>query len=61
MRVPLVRGIARCVDSDGMEYCLVKEALYYIREIPNMRGHVVALTSGSNPVVGAHLERFELL
>ena len=57
----LVRGLARCVYVEGLEHCLVSGALYYVREIPNMRGHVVALTSGANPVVGVHLERFELL
>lgn len=58
---PLSRGLARCVDAEGMEHCLQPGTLYYIRECPNMPGHVVALASGTNPVVGVHLERFDLL
>ena len=61
LAAPLSRGLARCCSAEGMEHCLELGTLYYIREIPNMRGHVVALTSGSDPVVGVHLERFEML
>ena len=58
---PLVRGMARCIWSEGMEEVLEEGALYYIREMPNMQGHVLALRSGELPLVGIHLERFEQL
>ena len=57
----LVRGLARCVYADALEHCLVLDTLYYIRELPNMEGHVVAIASGCYPVVGVHLERFKML
>ena len=58
---PLKRGLAHCTFVEGMEQCLTLGELYYIREIPNMKGHVLALCRGGIPVVGAHLERFEFL
>lgn len=57
----LVRGYARCVSSYAMEHCMTEGELYFIREIPNNLGHVLALRTNEFPVVGVHLERFGLL
>ena len=57
----LVRGYARCVSACALEHCMTEGALYYIREIPNMMGHVLALRPGDMPLVGIHLDRFELV
>ena len=57
----LVRGYARCISSYAMEHCMIEGALYYIREIPNRMGHVLALRPGDMPLVGVHLDRFELV
>lgn len=57
----LARGYARCFWADGMENVMVEDGLYYIREIPNMMGHVVALRDGGLPLVGVHLHRFEMV
>jgi len=55
----LARGLARCLWAKGFEDILQEGAEYFIREIPNMPGHVVVLGAGV-PLVGIHLERFEL-
>lgn len=57
----LSRGYARCVCAYSMESMLTEGELYYVREIPNMMGHVLALRTGFPPLVGVHLERFEFL
>ena len=56
----LVRGRARCVYADGLESLLTESESYIIREIPNMLGHVVVFRPSTSPLVGIHLERFEL-
>lgn len=57
----LVRGYARCVYNDAMEDYLTEGEHYLIREIPNMMGHVLVLRNGELPLVGIHLDRFELV
>jgi hypothetical protein len=60
-RRSLVEGMARCTFNDKMEDDLEVGGVYYVREIPNMRGHCVVLSNGKMPLIGYHLERFELL
>jgi hypothetical protein len=55
-----VEGMATCTNNECMEQVLEVGAVYYIREIPNMRGHCVILRDGQLPMVGYHLDRFEL-
>jgi hypothetical protein len=57
----LARGSARCVCAEGMEEVLTESEIYVIREIPNALGHVVVFRPAKSPLVGIHLERFELL
>lgn len=57
--LPLVRGNAVCLYADALEEDLTEGHTYYIREIPNMRGHVVVLGPGGPPLVGIHLDRFD--
>ena len=57
----LVRGYARCISAYAMEHCMTEGELYYIREIPNRMGHVLVLRPGDMPLVGVHLDRFELV
>jgi hypothetical protein len=59
--VALVRGPARCVCAEGMEELLTESEIYVIREIPNVLGHVVVFRPAKSPLVGIHLERFELV
>ena len=56
---PLVEGMARCIDNEGIS--LELNAIVYVREIPNMPGHCIILASHSLPLVGYHLDRFVLL
>ena len=44
-----------------MEQDLEIGQVVYLREIPNMQGHCVVLRNGKPPLVGYHLDRFELL
>lgn len=60
MRHGPVEGMATCVDNRGLEEVMQVGDTCYVREIPNLRGHCVILRSGQPPVVGWHLERFEL-
>ncbi len=57
----LIEGMARCVSNDGMVKELRVGEVYYVREIPNMRGHCVVLRNKGTPLVGYHLDRFTLL
>ena len=54
-------GMARCTCNDGMEHDLQIGEVVYLREIPNMGGHCVILRNKKTPLVGYHLDRFELL
>lgn len=54
-------GMARCISNEGMENDLNVGEVVYIREIPNMGGHCVVLRNMKVPLVGYHLDRFELL
>jgi hypothetical protein len=54
-------GMARCISDEGMRGDLKIGEVVYIREIPNMRGHCVILRNERMPLVGYHLDRFELL
>ena len=58
---PLAEGLARCVNNAAMEQDLEIGQVVYLREIPNMQGHCVVLRNGKPPLVGYHLDRFELL
>lgn len=53
-------GMAKCIDAEGIPELEVGQ-FYFVQEIPNMLGHVVALRTGRPPVVGIDVERFELL
>lgn len=57
----LARGAARCLMVDGLEELLNESETYVIREIPNMLGHGVVFRASGPPLVGIHLERFELI
>ena len=57
----LVEGRARVLYNDGVKRDLKVGEIVYIREIPNMRGHCVVLRNRKAPLVGYHLDRFELL
>jgi hypothetical protein len=54
-------GMARCICNDGMEGDLKVGEVVYLREIPNMGGHCVILRNRKMPLVGYHLDRFQLL
>jgi hypothetical protein len=54
-------GMARCTCNDGIEDDLQIGEVVYLREIPNMAGHCVILRDKKAPLVGYHLDRFELL
>ena len=54
-------GMARCISNEGMADDLEVGETVYLREIPNMGGHCVVLRNGKMPLVGYHLDRFELL
>jgi hypothetical protein len=56
-----VEGMARCTYNDSMAEELEVGGVYYVREIPNMRGHCIVLRNGEAPLVGYHLDRFELM
>lgn len=56
----LVEGRAEVVTPEGIPG-LVRGEICYIREIPNMRGHVVILRNNKPSLVGYHLDRFRLL
>lgn len=60
-RRTLIEGMARCVSNDGLARELRVGEVYYVREIPNMRGHCVVLRNKRTPLVGYHLDRFTLL
>jgi hypothetical protein len=57
----LVEGMARCVFNAGMEKEIQLNDVVYVREISNMRGHCVILRNKKLPLIGYHLDRFELL
>jgi hypothetical protein len=57
----LLEGMAKCICNDKMERDLKLGEVYYIKEIPNMRGHCVVLRNKKTPLIGYHLDRFELL
>ena len=57
----LVEGLAKCTYNDGMEDDLSVGEIAYVREIPNMPGHCIILRTGKLPLVGYHLDRFELV
>jgi hypothetical protein len=54
-------GLARCMYNDGMEDDLQIGEVVYLREIPNMGGHCIVLRNKKVPLVGYHLDRFQLL
>ncbi|MGO8752490.1 MAG: hypothetical protein ACLQNE_41655 [Thermoguttaceae bacterium] len=54
-------GMARCICNDTMQGELEVGEVVYLREIPNMGGHCVILRNKKPPLVGYHLDRFELL
>ena len=53
--------MARCVSNDALENDLRVGEVVYLREIPNMSGHCVILRDKKLPLVGYHLDRFEML
>lgn len=56
-----MEGLATCCDNAGMEADIDKGDVFYVREIPNMSGHVLAIRQRDSRIwVGLHLERFEL-
>lgn len=55
----LQQGMAVCTFNKAFEEYLEEGASYYVREIPNMTGHVVVFLPGREPLVGIHLDRFE--
>jgi hypothetical protein len=57
----LVEGMAKCINNQGMETLLQNGQVVFVREIKNMRGHCIVLRNQEHPLVGYHLERFELL
>jgi hypothetical protein len=57
----LHEGMAKCICNDKMGKDLKVGEVYYIKEIPNMRGHCVVLRNKKTPLIGYHLDRFELL
>ena len=57
----LVEGLAKCLDSAGIEKKIKKGEVVYIKEISNMPGHCVVIKTGKLPIVGYHLDRFRLL
>ena len=59
--VEIVRGAAHCTYLEALEDRLNDRDTYHITEIPNMMGHVVIMTNNQPPMVGYHLERFDLL
>lgn len=56
-----LEGMARCLNAEGLDAALQEGDLVYVREIPNMPDHCIVLKNGCNPLVGYHLDRFELL
>ena len=56
-----VEGMARCLCADGLSEDIAVGDVVYVREIPNMLGHCIVLKNGFMPMVGYHLDRFELL
>ena len=54
----LAEGWALCLDAEGFAERIREGESYYIREIPNMVGHVVVFPPGAHPLVGIHLDRF---
>ena len=60
-RHQIVEGLAKCVSNQGMEKDLSIGDIVYVREISNMRGHCVVLRNKKSPLVGYHLDRFEVL
>lgn len=54
-------GMARCLCADGLDADIAEGDVVYVREIPNMLGHCIVLKNGAPPLVGYHLDRFELL
>lgn len=59
MSLDLVMGMAKCISAEAIPE-LEEGKMYFIQEIPNMRGHAVVLGHLSKPLVGIHLDRFEL-
>jgi hypothetical protein len=57
----LIEGMAKCLCNMQMEKDLKIDEVCYIREIPNMEGHCVVLRNKKPPLIGYHLDRFELL
>ena len=56
-----LEGMARCLCADGLGKDIAVGDVVYVREIPNMLGHCIVLKNGAQPLVGFHLDRFELL
>lgn len=54
-------GMAKCVNNEGMEHELELDEVVYVRQIPNMLGHCVVLRNNKPPLVGYHLDRFQVL
>jgi hypothetical protein len=54
-------GLARCLCNKGMERDIRVDDVVYVREIPNMPGHCVVLRNKKPPMIGYHLDRFEIL
>lgn len=57
----LVEGMARCQSNEGMVRDLKVGDIVYVKEIPNMRGHCVVLRNKRVPLIGYHLDRFQVL
>lgn len=55
----MVEGMAKCINNEGL--AIPEGCVAYIREIPNMPGHCIVLRDGEAPLVGYHLDRFQLL
>lgn len=53
----LLLGSAKCINADGIPE-LEKGKMYFIMEIPDMLGHVVALKHLCLPLVGIDSDRF---
>lgn len=56
-----VEGMARCLSADGLGDDIAEGDIVYVKEIPNMLGHCIVLKNGVQPLIGLHLDRFELL
>lgn len=56
----LVEGLARCVNNEALPMLEIGE-IVYVRELSNLRGHCIVLANNRLPIVGYHLDRFELL